>query len=76
MLGKLKNLSKLKQLLTRENLGYLDITLAILTSKEFDPAYSAFWRQFATKFPHPEAGKRALLGLIELHKYVRQELNG
>lgn len=76
MLGKLKNLSKLKQLLTRENLGYLDITLAILTSKEFDPAYSAFWKQFATKFPHPEAAKRAWTSLAELHKYVRQELNG
>ena len=69
-----KALTQFKSLLSSKNLQYLDAILTMLTDRQGNPVYDAFWNEFTRKFPQGGAANGAWAALRKLHDLVKQQL--
>lgn len=78
ILAKLGSVSQLKELLTDENLEYLDQVLTILLTP-VHPAYNAVWLRFQEFHPndrHNMNFTKATNALVRLHTFIKQSKKG
>lgn len=74
LFGALGSLSKLKPLLSGQNLEYLDVILTALTDSK-SKIYGAFWSDFKSRYgaQADDAHNQAWAGLRKLHEVVREQ---
>jgi len=78
ILSKLGAVSQLKELLTAENLEYLDKVLTVMLTPSHE-AYNAFWIRFQETFGGDKGNAhftKAATALQRLHAFVQQAKRG